>query len=425
MTKKRKPSLLYTLLTVIGLLVTTAIIARSVGWIGVVEKPVVTLVTAQRMDLAAVISSYGVVQPVREVTVHSELSGEIVALLVAEGDTVREGQLLAMLRPHRVDAALNQVRAIVNQRWAQRAEARAQQLRAQAQLRQAEATYQRSQTLHREGVIPDAEWETVQVRYRTAQQDEQAAQQGVRIAQHTVAEAQASLQQALHDKQQTQLYAPLSGTVTVLSVQQGESIVGTNVQSGTEVMRIANLNRMEVRVPIEEADMMTIDMGDSATIHVEALPAQVLTGKVSQLAYQANFRYDPKAGSEYGVSIIFDAPPPLLRTGMTASVDVIAQQQPQTLTVPLLAATTRRKQPITNQADSLEEVLFVYDRGKVVRRTVQLGIHNRNHIEVLTGLVEGEQVISGPYHTVFQKLADGMRVETNASMTKQYKTYAQ
>ena len=129
MIKKRKPTVFYTLLTVIGLLVTTAIIARSVGWIGVVEKPVVTLATAQRMDLAAMVSSYGVVQPAREVAVRSELSGEIAALLVAEGDTVQEGQLLAMLRPHRVDAALNQVRAIVNQRWAQRAEARAQQLR--------------------------------------------------------------------------------------------------------------------------------------------------------------------------------------------------------------------------------------------------------------------------------------------------------
>lgn len=423
MTKKRKPTVLYTLLTVIGLLVTTAIIARSAGWIGIVEKPVVTLATAQRMDLAAVVSSYGVVQPAREVVVQSELSGEIVQLLVAEGDTVQEGQLLATLRTNQIDAALNQVRAIVNQRWAQRAEARAQYLRAQAQLRQAETTYQRSQTLHREGVIPDVEWETVQARYRTAQQEEQVARQGVRIAQHTVAEAQASLQQVLHNKQQTQLYAPLSGTVTVLSVQEGERIVGTNVQSGTEVMRIANLNRMEVRVPIEETDMMTIDVGDSAAIHVEALPTQVLTGKVSQLAYQANFRYDPKAGSEYGVSIVFDAPPTLLRIGMTASVDIIAQQQPQTLTVPLLAATTRRKKVITHQADSLEEVLFVYDRGKVVQRTVQLGIHNRNYIEVLVGLAEGEQVVSGPYHTVFHELANGMRVETQA--LERYKTYVQ
>ena len=405
--KRQRPTLLYGLLTALVLVVLTLVVARSAGWIGVTERLPVELAQVERTDIETTVSGRGYVQAAREVVIRSELPGELVALPVAEGDTIVAGQLLAVIRPDRIDAELARAQAVVEQRRAARAEAQAQVQGAKARRQQAEATYRRSLLLHRRAVIADAEWEQAQADFRTACQNERAARQRAEEARYAVQEARAQVREVAQNKELTRLHAPRRGTVVSRSVNPGERVAGTGVREGTELLRLADLQYLEVQIAIEEADVLPVTEGQSARVRLEALPNQPLRGTVAQVAYQAT-DYGQPGGSAFAVHISLDSVPVPLRIGMTAEVDITTQTRNHALTVPLLAASPRPD--YTSETDSLQDVLFVYQRGTVKQRKVRLGLHNRDRIEILEGLEEGETVVSGPYHAVFHQLRDGMLV---------------
>ena len=401
----RRPTLLYSLLAVLGMIVLGFAIARGAGWIGVVDKISVSIAIAERTDIISSVTAYGTVQPAHEVIIQAGLSGEVVKILVEEGDTVEAGQQLAIIRPDQIDTELDRVRAVVEQRRAAWEEARALAKGAQAQFRQATAAYRRSRTLHLEAVMADAEWEKAQAHYHTTQQETQAAGQRAEAARHAMQEAQAEVQQVLQRRRLTQVHSPRKGTVVKRYVDEGERVVGTDLLEGTNILSIATLEKMEVQVVVEESDMLRMAKGQPAHVRLSALPERLLSGTVTNLAYQALPSNQP-GDQAFMVHVALDSLPVPLRIGMSAEVDIMTQQRTNTLTVPLLAASTRRSPNVSVDQDSLLDVLFVYRRGRVEQRHVQWGIHNRERIEVLDGLVAGEAVVSGPYQAVSHQLRD-------------------
>ena len=420
---KKQPSLLYGLLTALGLIVTTLAVARAAGWLGVTERLSVTLATAERRDMEAVVSTHGYVQAAQVVTIRSELPGQVQSLPVAEGDTVGAGQLLAVIRPSGVAAQLDNAQAQVDRQRSLWADDQAQADRARVLRQQAEAVYQRNKFLHQQGVIADVAWEEAQAQYRTVRQEEHIAIQQAQAAYHAVQAAQADRQQAQQRRDLSRIYAPQRGTVLGLSVTEGERVVGTGVQEGTALLHLANLNRWEVHFTIGEAELLQVKPGQAARVRLEALPGQPLPGVVSHVAYGAVGGGAP-GESTYAVRVALDSVPLSLRIGMTATVDVATQTKAQTLVVPLLAASPRPNPEAVAEADSLQDVLFVYRRGRVEQRTVELGIHNREYIEVLSGLEAGETVVSGPYQAVFHQLRDGALVQSRNNHNDPSQTFA-
>ncbi len=416
---KQRPSLLYGLLSGLGLIIVTLAVARAAGWLGVVERLAVDLAIAERRDMEAMVSAHGTVQAAQPVVIRSDLSGQLLSVPVAEGDAVEAGQLLAVIRAERTAAQLAGAQAVVHQRQATWAEARAQAQAARVRAQQAEGTFRRNQTLHRRGVIADAAWEQAQADCQAARQAARAAHHRANIAHHAVEEAQAEAQQAEQNQTLTHLYAPRRGTVVQRIVTTGEQVTGTGLRAGSVLFYLANLEQLEVHFMAEEDEVLSIAEGQRAEVRWEALPGRVVGGTVAQVAYRAEG--SALGGSVYRVRVALDAVPESLRIGMTAEVDIVTQAHRQVLTVPLLAASPRPNPNAVSEADSLKEVVFVYARGKVAQRTVTTGIHNREYIEISSGLEAGETVVSGPYRAVFRELRDGtpVRGETDRNNTRQ------
>ncbi len=420
---RQRPSLLYGLLAALGLIVTTLAVARAAGWLGVTERLTVTLATAERRDIEAVVSARGSVQVAQIVTIRSELSGQVQSLPIAEGDTVEAGQLLAVIRSSGVAAQLDNAQAQVDQQRSLWAETQAQVGRARTLRQQAEAVYRRNKFFHQQGVVADAAWEKAQARYRTVRQEEQIAVRQAQAAYHALQAAQADRQQAQQRRDLSRIYAPQRGTVLWLNVTEGERVAGTGVQAGTPLLQLANLNQWEVHFSIGEEELLRVKTGQPARVRLEALPGQPLPGVVSHVAYGAVGGGAP-GESTYAVRVALDSVPLSLRIGMTATVDVVTQTKAQTLVVPLLAASPRPNPEAVAEADSLQDVLFVHRRGQVEQRTVELGIHNREYIEVLSGLEAGETVVSGPYQAVFHQLHNGTLVQVESNQNGSSQTFA-
>ncbi|NVO85393.1 efflux RND transporter periplasmic adaptor subunit [Hymenobacter terrestris] len=445
---------LYILLALLVVALVGFFVAKKQGWIGQPAGTEVLAASAAPTTIVEKVSASGKVQPETEVNISPDVSGEITELYVAEGDSVKKGQLLLRIRPDNYQAVVSQQSAVVSTQQANVAQtqARLQQLIASA--RQTELTYRRNASLYKQKVISQADYEASKAAYDASQEEIQSSRAGIRAAQSTVRSAQAGLEDARRNLDKTTIYSPVSGTVSKLSIKKGERVVGTSQMAGTEIMRIANLREMEVRVSVNENDIINVTLGDSADVEVDSYASQDqrFRGVVTSIANTAKDALTAEAVTEFEVKIrllpasyqnLIDAKPGRrvvpFRPGMTASVDIITNRKSNVLSVPLAAVTTRTDSTQTAGAPAAkdgaakagaktaavltglqaapQEVVFLIRNGKAVMTPVKTGISDFQNIEILSGIQAGDQVVSGPFRAVSKTLKEGDMVVVKDAKT--------
>ncbi|MDN4166657.1 efflux RND transporter periplasmic adaptor subunit [Cytophagales bacterium LB-30] len=443
--------ILYILLIVVGGLIALAIIGKSAGWIGKPKQLEVELGSTKRVDITEKVSASGTVQPVTEVKISPDVSGEIMELTVEEGDSVSKGEFLIRIRPDNYESALSRVQANLNQQSANYADAKARLSSSEAQLVRSELEYNRSKKLYEEKVISDADWEQIQANYKVAKQNVESAKQSVEAGRFLVISAEATVREAKENLRLTTINSPVSGTVSKLNVEKGERVVGTSQMQGTEMLRIADLREMEVRVDVNENDIIRVSVGDTAIIDVDSYTYmdKKFKGIVTAIANTAKDKTSPDAVTEFEVKIkiLSSSYQDLLkgkkmvspfRPGMTASVEIITNRRSQVLAVPLSAVTTRnpeeekeggkrsrRSEGATegddkkvNKKNENKEVVFVNKEGKAEMRLVKTGISDYENIEILEGLSDGEEIVTGPFIVISKRIKDGEMITSQKKEEK-------
>lgn len=425
---------------------------KSAGVIGKEESTKVSVEKVEQRTITEVVTASGKVYPEVEVKVSPDVSGEITELTVQEGDSVKKGQLLARVYADILATQRDQAAAGVNQQQAQVQNATASLESFKARADQAERQYKRQKQLFDDKVISRLEYEQAENAWLTAKADYAAAQQTINSGKASVQSAQANLQVANKNLGRTTVVAPMNGIVSLLNVKKGERVVGSNMMAGTEMMRIADMRVIEVRVDVGENDIPKVKIGDTALVEVDAYTKRKFKGVVTQIAatnrgangttttsstdvtnYEVRIRLDPTSYQDLvdpkGKSFPF-------RPGMSASADIQTRTRTNVLAVPINAVTTRDKSdtakavagkkkdaaPAADAAsgsedskgnsDDLDEVVFVLQADGTVKRVkVRTDIQDMNYIEVLSGIKAGDQVITGPYTVVSKMLREGMKVK--------------
>ncbi|MFN8358117.1 MAG: efflux RND transporter periplasmic adaptor subunit [Spirosomataceae bacterium] len=447
--KKKSNRLWWILGGIVVLMIGGLFIAKSQGWIGQPKATEVVFAKAKKTDIIEKVTASGKVQPEVEIKITPDVPGEIIELNVAEGDSVVKGQLLLKIRPDNYQSLLARAQAAVNSSKASLEQSKSAQAQAEARMIRTKQEYDRNKKLHDEKVISDADFETFDANYRVAKQDIESAKANVEAAKFNVQSAEAGLKDAAENLRKTTVYAPTNGTISKKSIELGERVVGTSQMSGTEMLRIANLNNMEVRVNVNENDIVRVNLGDSVIIDVDAYTAsgRKFKGLVTEIASTANgiggslnaasSSADAVTEFEVKIRILRSSYADLIkakgkkafpfRPGMTAAVEIITDRKSGVLSVPINAVTTRnddKKQEEVAQNDKpnnggnsdekkpakkeeVKEVVFINNKGKAESRQVKTGISDFENIEIVSGLKEGEEVIAGPYLVVSKKLKNG------------------
>ncbi len=440
--KKSSNKLIYILLAVAVVLVVVVIIAKKSG-AGFGQAPAIKVETAlaETRTIVEKVNASGTVQPVVEVKLSPDVAGEIIELNVVEGDPVKKGDLLVKIRPDNFVSALDRSKANLNQQRANLAQSEASFERANAQATRAELDFDRQKKLYDQKVISVSDFEQAQANYTVSMNDKKAAEKSVLAARYTIQSSQATVDEAQENLRRTTIYAPVTGTVSKLSVELGERVVGTQQMAGTEMMRLANLNNMEVRVDVNENDIIRINIGDTAVIEVDSYTfmEKDFTGVVTAIANTAKEKASADAVTEFEVKVRIlnesyadlleeqgDSP---FRPGMTASVEIMTETKKNVLTVPLSSVTIRdisqkkdstqsktKAKTKTKESESSKEnekeVVFVVKADNTVEVTeVVTGISDFEYIMIEKGLTAGDKIVKGPFLVVSKTLDDGDKVE--------------
>ncbi|OFX47155.1 MAG: hypothetical protein A2046_01625 [Bacteroidetes bacterium GWA2_30_7] len=417
------------------LLIILAFVGKRAGWFGkdTIHKVAVEQVTYR--NITELITANGKIQPETEVKISADVSGEIVELNFKEGDEVKKGDLLLKIKPDIYLSALERMEASVNSSKANLANSKARQVQVEAQFIQAEQAFNRSKQLYEKNTIAVSEFETAKSSYDVSKAEVEAAKQTVVAADFTVTSAEASLKEANENLQKTAIYAPIGGTISKLSVELGERVVGTIQMTGTEILRIANLNVMEVMVEVNENDIVHVNIGDTALIEVDAYLNQKFKGTVTEVANSASTNgivaTDQITSFVVKIRILPESYQHLIpkdnqlfypfRPGMSATVDIQTETHNNVLSVPIQAVTTRidtlktsielvGEKTKNSNDDEIKELVFVYQNDSVYQRQIKTSIQDNNYIEILTGLKDGESVVTAPYSLISKKLKDKMKV---------------
>ncbi|MGP1478953.1 MAG: efflux RND transporter periplasmic adaptor subunit [Capnocytophaga sp.] len=402
------------IILVVLLFIVVLIGGKKAGWWG--EQDNVTTVETQKATLSTLtqkVSATGKIQPELEIKLSSEVSGEIIELPVKEGQMVQKGNLLVRINPDiyqsvlkRSAASLETVRASLQQ--------------SEATLKEAEASYQRNKQLFTKGVISKSEWEKAVSAYEVAKASRESAHFNVQSAMASVSEAQDNLKK-------TVIYAPTTGTISKLNVELGERVVGTIQMSGTEIMRVANLGSMEVEVDVNENDIVKVNIGAPVQIAVDAYLKRIFKGSVTNIANTANATTSVDQVTNFKVKVHIDdtSYSDLLqgkpsgyspfRPGMTATVDILTQTKKNVVVAPISAIVVKKRSEIDpntskEDADKRQEAIFVLKDGKAILRAVNTGIQDNTHIEILSGVAEGDEIIVGSYNVISKTLKNGDKV---------------
>jgi len=451
--KKKSNKLLYIGIGVVVFLILFLIIGKSQGWIGKAKTLEVDVSKAKKVSITEKVSASGTVQPVIEVKLAPEVSGEITDLTVEDGDSVKQGDVLVKIRPDVWKSQLERSEAAYNQQLANLESSRASLARAQATYMRSEQDYKRQEKLWNEKVISEADWQLAQQNYKIAANDLKSAEQSLEAAKYIVNSSEASVRESRENVRRTTVLAPMTGIVSKLNVKQGERVVGTAQMAGTEMMRIADLNKMEVRVNVNENDIVRVHYGDSVIIDVDAYgnTGKEFKGIVTNIANTARDKASADAITEFEVriSILQSSYEDLVkggnrypfRPGMTASVDIITTRKENVLSVPLAAVTTRSaddkamqtenqdnndndrpqvtdgsKPKVEKKADKV--VVFVNENGAAKMVEVKTGISDYDNIEIISGLADTVEVITGPFLVVSKRLKDGDKITAKTEDAK-------
>jgi HlyD family secretion protein len=440
--------LIWILVSVV-LLIVLLVVAQKSGAFGKDEGTKVTAEKVQKRTIIETVTASGKVYPEIEVKVSPDISGEIVDLNVVEGDSVRKGQVLARIYADIYATQRDQASAGVSQQQAVVSNSTAQLDALKATMDQAERTYKRQKQLAADKVISTSEFEQAESTYLSAKANYNAAVQGIRGGQAGVQNAQANLTKANKDLSRTIITAPMDGVISLLSVKKGERVAGNSFNVGTEMMRVADMSKIEIRVDVGENDIPKVHLGDSAVIEVDAYNKRKFAGIVTQIASSNKGAASQSVSTtsadvtnyEVRIRILPDSYKDLLdpskpksfpfRPGMSASADIQTRRHKDKLSVPINAVTTREKgtdkvadinknaaagtpadannpDQKTSASTDLDEVVFVLQPDKKVKKVVvKTDIQDINNIEITSGLKEGDMVITGPYGTISKILKDG------------------
>ncbi|WP_281989990.1 efflux RND transporter periplasmic adaptor subunit [Aquimarina aggregata] len=406
-------------LSVVILSIVLLIYGKKAGWFGKSGnfKEVSTTVI-EKIDIVETVSATGKIQPEVEVKLSSEVSGEIIELPIKEGQQVQKGDLLVRINPDIIQSGLNRSQAAL-----ENVKAGLQQ--AEASLKEAKLSYDRNKGLFERGVISKADWDRAVSAYEVAEAAKQSAFYSVKSARATVNEAKDNLDR-------TTIYAPMNGTISKLSVELGERVVGTQQMAGTEIVRVANLSNMEVEVDVNENDIVKISIGDSTLVEVDAYLKKEFKGLVTEIANSAentisadqvtNFKVKVRILEESYSDLTKDKPESYspFRPGMTATVDVITNKREKVIGVPISAIVikndtssvrkTANKEKTTNNSDKKFECVFIKDGEDAKLKVIETGIQDDGNIEITNGLDVGDEVITGPYNVVTKTLKNGDKV---------------
>ncbi|PKD17527.1 RND transporter [Salegentibacter salinarum] len=402
-----------TLFIIIGIalaLIVLLIVGKKAGWFGKSGNfKEVEITKIEPIDIIETVSATGKIQPEIEVKLSSEVSGEIIELPVVEGQAVEKGDLLVRVNPDIYQSSVNRAQAGLET-------SRANYSQAEASLKQAEANYNRNKSLFEKGVISKAEWDRIVSEYEVAQANKESAYYNMQSTAATVKEATDNLGR-------TNIYAPMSGTISKLDAELGERVVGTQQMAGTEILRVANLSNMEVEVDVNENDIVKVQVGDSTIVEVDAYLGKEFNGVVTEISNSADaaLTTDQVTNFKVKVRILEESYKELLagedenyspfRPGMTATVDIITNRKVNIIGVPISAIVIKNDTTAGKSEDQKYEAVFLKEGEKAELRKVTTGIQDDSNIEITEGLTEGETVITGPYNTVTKSLKEGDDVE--------------
>jgi len=374
----------------------------------------VSVEKVERGDITKTVSGSGYVQPELDVDIAARISAELIKLHVIEGDEVKKGQLLVELDRQRYEAQVEQ--------------AESQQMSARAALKKAEADYTRTRDLFEKELTSQADLDAVEAQRMSAESQ--------------LRQAAAYLKQARDDLAKTRLVSPIDGTVTRLLKEEGEIAVGSQFQADP-IMTVSDLSRMEVLAEIDENDVVLVDLGQETDIEIDAIPDTVFKGRVSEIAHTATTRGrgTQEQVTNFEVKIAVTSQVEKLRPGMTATVDIRTETHEQILYVPIQCVTVRsvkadsaaenvseedssavaeppsQAEKDEDKDDDRDEVVFVVEEGTTKMVPVETGISDDNNIEILSGLEEGQKVVSGSYRALSRDLKDGSKIKEKQGMS--------
>jgi HlyD family secretion protein len=375
------------------------------------KAPEVQTTQVEKAKIVQKVNATGKIQPKTQVKISADVSAKIIRLDVREGDWVEKGDFLLELDRERYLASVESE------------EANVRSIQANANLvkenmEQTEREFNRARELVERGLESQAALDSAQAAYQVEVARFQSANDQVE-------QAKGRLKQARDDLSKTTIYAPMAGTISDLNKEQGEIAIGSQFQEDV-IMVLANLEAMEALVNVDENDIVAIELGQTSEIEVDALPDELLKGTVAEIANSANVSAQGTASqkTEFEVKITVDSPTDKLRPGMTASADIVTDTREEALSIPIQSVTVRTieqleegdenaKDTFTAAEDGFVELVFVVEDGKALARQVKTGIQSDELIEVVSGLAEGDQVVSGSYRAISRDLVHGGAVTVN------------
>lgn len=397
-------------------------------------------------QIIEVVSATGKIQPETELKITSDVSGEITEMKVKEGDQVKKGDLLCRIKPDLYVSAFERVNASVNTTKANLNSAKAQLEQAKANLANAEAVFNRNKKLFDQNAISQQEFDAAKAQFEGSKANVSSLEATVNASQYNIQGSEASLKEANTNLEKTFIYAPVDATVSKLSSRKGERVVGVNGMAGTEILRLANLNEMEVSVEVNENDIIKVHKNDTALIEVDAYMDKKFKGIVTEIANSSNatgisvdqvtnFVVKIRLVRESYDYLVNEKNPVPFRPGMSASVDIQTRRVSNVITIPIQAVTTRNKDSIqfNNEFDEpqiqvnneneekekqqnkteekIKEYVFILNKGTSQQIEVKTGIQDNDFIEILSGVKNNQEIICGPYSAVSKTLKEGTKVQ--------------
>jgi HlyD family secretion protein len=389
----------------------------------------VTAEKIEKRNIVEVVSANGKIQPEKDIKISPYISGEVIELYVKEGDQVKKDDLLAKIDPEIYRANYDRMEAMLNSQKAAEANAQARVAQVEAQFRNAELNYKRNKSLWEQKVISDAEYDAAESSYEVARAEMDAAKQSLKSAQFGVESSRASLKEAKENLFKTTIVSPSDGTVSKLSVERGERVTGASqFSAGTEIMRIANLESMEVNVEVNENDIVRVSMNDTCLIEVDAYLDRKFKGIVTEIATSANtlgVSADQITNFNVKIRILRESYLELIdttsiirspfRPGMSATVDIQTETVYDVIAVPIQSVTTRadttgvvKEDDANTEAaaskDEVKEYVFLNKEGKAFMQEVETGVQDNTYIEIKKGVNVDDEVLTGPYRAISKRL---------------------
>jgi HlyD family secretion protein len=412
--KGNKSIIIVLVITLLAVLL--AVVGKKKGWFGKALTYKVAVEKGKYRTIIETVNANGKIQPATEVKLAPDVSGEIVELHVKEGDYVKAGKLLVKIKPDVYISARDRAMAAVHS-------AKARLAQAEAQFVQARLSYERNKKLYEQKTISQSDFEKAEASYKSAKADVDAAR-------YSLLSAEASLKEAEENLIKTTIFAPIPGIVTRLNVEKGERVVGTSMMAGTELLRIADLSKMEALVEVNENDIIRVKKGDTAVVEVDAYLGDKFKGVVTEIANSASstgVSVDQVTSFDVKILLLRDSyehlitptNPEPFRPGMSATVDIRTKRKEHVLSVPIQSVTTRKDTTGMEEEEDMivsadkepREVVFVVEAPYALMREVETGIQDDNYIEILSGITDKDLVVVAPYSAIAKKLQDSSHVE--------------